>query len=73
MMYLISLCSPYQPLLVFNGTLRYGHAAGNLRAHDTLWQQSTIKNRSQHRSLKGTHGRALTCKQGGTSVCRAPH
>lgn len=31
--------------LVSSTDLMYGHAAGYLRAHDTLWAQSTIKNR----------------------------
>jgi hypothetical protein len=60
------------PVLLHN-PVRYGHAAGNLRAHDTLWQQSTIKNRSQRRSPWQMQGIVLTHRQGGTGVCPTPH
>ena len=47
---------------------RYGHAAGNLRAHDTLWAQSTIKNRSH---LLPTPTRESCCPHTASGRCQS--
>jgi hypothetical protein len=52
---------------------RYGHAAGNLRAHDTLWAQSTIKNRCRPCPPVHLHATERMMGQGSACVCRATH
>ena len=71
LMYELPRCRALPLQAVGHAPRRYGHAAGNLRAHDTLWAQSTVKNRL--RVPSPANGSALTLQQGGARVSRAPH